>query len=260
MPASDDLQKRILVVEDEGLIAADLERRIARLGYPSPAIAQSGEEALQCARSTPLDLVLMDIRLKGELDGVATAAALRSELQVPVVYVTAHADQETIERAKFTEPLGYILKPVSDDDLRSAIQTAIYKAGMERRLRTGAAWLATTLRSVGEGILATDSDGEVAFMNPGAERLTGWSGGQAKGQELMDVLRLYDEDTGRPAKNPVFDLAERESRSYTLVSQLGARTPVEVECFENSAADEVLGSIVTLRDIGRRRDREARLL
>jgi two-component system cell cycle sensor histidine kinase/response regulator CckA len=157
MQASENFQKQILVVEDEGLIAADLERRIARLGYPKPAIAQSGEEALTLARATRFDLVLMDIRLKGDMDGIATAAELRSKLRMPVVYVTAHADEETIERAKFTEPLGYLLKPISDGDLRSVIQTAIYKAEMERRLRAGAAWLATTLRSVGEGIVGTDS-------------------------------------------------------------------------------------------------------
>lgn len=260
MQASEEFQKRILVVEDEGLIAADLERRIARLGYPPPEIAQAGEEALERARTTRFDLVLMDIRLKGEMDGVATAAALRTELRTPVVYVTAHADQETIERAKFTEPLGYLLKPISDGDLRSVIQTAIYKASMERRLRTGAAWLATTLRSVGDGLVATNSDGEVAFLNPAAERLTGWPGSDAMGHGLMEVLRLYNEATGEPAANPVSELAALEPRCYALVSKMGVRTPVEVECFENRAEDEVLGSIVTLRDIGRRREIEARLL
>jgi PAS domain S-box-containing protein len=265
MQASADLQKsefqkNILVVEDEGLIAADLVRRIERLGYPAPSVAHSGEEALQLARSARFDLVLMDIRLKGAMDGIATAAELRGKLRTPVVYVTAHADQETVERAKFTEPLGYLLKPISDGDLRSVIQTAIYKATMERRLRTGAAWLATTLRSVGEGIVATNSDGEVAFMNPGAERLTGWRDEDAKGRPLMEVLRLYDETSGQPARNPVFDLVERENNAYMLLSQLGARTMVEVECFENRAADEVLGSILTVRDIGRRREMEARLL
>jgi PAS domain S-box-containing protein len=260
MQASEELQKRILVVEDEGLIAADLARRIERLGYPAPSVAHSGEEALQSAKSTVFDLVLMDIRLKGEMDGVAVAAELRSKLRTPVVYVTAHADQETVERAKFTEPLGYLLKPISDGDLRSVIQTAIYKAAMERRLRTGAAWLATTLRSVGDGIVATDSDGNVAFMNPCAERLTGWQDDQVRGRQLMDVLRLHEETTDLPVKNPVFELAERESRTYILVSVFGARTLVEVECFENRAAEEVLGSVVTVRDIGRRRETEARLL
>jgi hypothetical protein len=260
MKASEDLQKRILIVEDESLIAADLARRIARLGYPPPAIAPSGEEALARARATRFDLVLMDVRLRGEMDGVAAAAALQSEMRTPVVFVTAHADEETIERAKFTEPLGYLLKPVSDADLRIVIRNAIHKATMERRLLTGAAWLATTLRSVGDGIVATDSDGQVAFLNPAAERLTGWPDGEAQGHGLMDVLRLYDEVTGQLASNPVFELAERETRTYTLVSQAGARTQVEVECFENRAADEVLGSVLTVRDIARRREIEAQLL
>lgn len=260
MQTTEDFQKLILVVEDEGLIAADIQRRIERLGYPIPAIARSGEEALQCARSTPFDLVLMDIRLKGEMDGVATAQALKSELQTPVVYITAHADQETIDRAKLTEPLGYILKPISDGDLRSVVQTSIYKAAMDRRLRNGEAWLATTLRSVGEGIVATNCDGEVVFMNPCAERLTGWARAEAQGRLLMEVAGLFEESTNQPAKNPVFDLAEGEGRSYTLVSKLGARTAVEVECFENRSADEVLGSIVAMRDISSRREMEDRLV
>jgi PAS domain S-box-containing protein len=260
MQASEDFKKRILVVENEGQIADDLRRRIERMGYPPPSLARSGEEALQAARSTPFDLALVDIRLKGEMDGVATAAALRFESRAPVVYLTAHADQETIERAKLTEPLGCIPQPISDDDLRCVIETAIYKAAMERRLRTAAAWLATTMRSVGEGIVATDSDGEVVFVNPCAERLTGWLGGRAHGRQLMDVLRLYEESTDRPAGNPVFDLGEGESRSFSLISQTGARALVEVECFENRSDEQVLGSIVVLREIGHRRENDRRLL
>ena len=105
------------------------------------------------------------------------------------------------------------MKPVSDADLRIVIQNAIHKATMERRLLTGAAWLATTLRSVGDGIVATDSDGQMAFLNPAAERLTGWPDGEAQGHGLMDVLRLYDEVTGQLARNPVFELAARETRT-----------------------------------------------
>ena len=114
MQLIEDRNKNILIVEDEGLIAADVQNKLKRLGYSVPAIAQSGVEALRCARSTPFNLVLMDIRLKGNMDGIATAQALKTEFDIPVVYMTAHADQETIGRAKLTEPFGYILKPITE--------------------------------------------------------------------------------------------------------------------------------------------------
>src|ERR1017187_7651536 len=106
MQAAQEAKKQILVVEDEGLIAADIQRRLQRLGYAVPAIAHSGEEALRYARSTPFDLVLMDIRLNGEMDGIAAAAALKAEFETPVVYMTAHSDQDTVNRASLTEPFG----------------------------------------------------------------------------------------------------------------------------------------------------------
>ena len=206
MQLNEGLTKHILIVEDEGLIAADVQKKLVRLGYPIPAIAQSGVEALRCARSTPFDLALMDIRLKGDMDGIATAQALKTEFEIPVVYMTAHSDPETIGRAKLTEPLGYLLKPITDGDLRSVVQISLYRHQMERRLRTSEAWLSTTLRSVGDGIMATDTAGEIVFMNPVAEKLTGWSGHDAQGRVLMDVLAIFEESTDQPAKNPIFDL------------------------------------------------------
>jgi two-component system cell cycle sensor histidine kinase/response regulator CckA len=261
MQSIENSNKRILIVEDEGLIAADVQKKLERLGYPLPAIAHSGVEALRCARSTPFDLVLMDIRLKGDMDGIATAQALKTEFETPVIYMTAHADQETIGRAKFTEPLGYILKPVTDGDLRSVVQISLYRHEMERRVRTSEAWLSTTLRSVGDGILATDTAGEIVFMNPVAEKLTGWSGIDAQGRLVMDVLALVDEFSGQPARNPIYDLLPRESRIYHVIPRRGAGAVVEIECFENrTPADEVLGAIVVLRDITSRRLMEDRLV
>ncbi|PWU01129.1 MAG: hybrid sensor histidine kinase/response regulator [Terriglobia bacterium] len=260
MHTAEEVKKQILVVEDEGLIAADIRRRLERLGYSVPAIARSGEEAIECARSTPFDLVLMDIRLKGDMDGIAAAQTLKSELETPVVYMTAHSDQDTLDRAKVTEPFGYILKPVGDGDLRSAVQISLYKAEMERRLRTSEAWLSTTLRSVGDAIVATNTDGEIVFLNAVAEELTGWSSNDAHGCLLMDVLGLFEESTRLPAKNPVFDLFAGENRIYTLVSKAGKRTPVEIGCFENRAGDEVWGAVLVVRDITARRDMEGRLM
>ena len=253
-------RKQILVVEDEGLIADDIQRRLERLGYAVPAIASSGEEALRFARNTAFDLVLMDIRLQGEMDGIATARALKDVLQTPVVYLTAHADADTVSRATLTEPLGYILKPVSDLNLRSTVQIALYKHEMEQRVRAGEAWLSTTLRSVGEGIVATNAAGEMVFVNAVAERLTGWTGAEAIGRPLMDVLHLNEESGGRAAGNPVLDLLPDERRSYLLISKTGTSTPVEVSYSENRSERERLGSVLMVRDLRARREMEARLI
>jgi two-component system cell cycle sensor histidine kinase/response regulator CckA len=255
-----ELRKQILLVEDEGLIAADIQKRLERLGYSVPAIARSGEEALRCARSTSFDLVLMDIRLKGDMDGIATAQALKDELKTPVVYITAHSDPETLNRAQLTEPFGYILKPIGDGNLRSVVQISLHKAEMERRLRTSEAWLSTTLRSMGEGVIATNTNGEIVFMNPVADRITGWPGGTADGRLLMEVLGLFEESAPEPARNPIFDLLPGENRAYTLVSRTGFKTPVEIGCFENRSLDEVLGSILVVRDISSRKEMESRLM
>lgn len=260
MQFTDDLKRQILIVEDEGLIAADIQRRLQRLGYAVPSIARTGEEALQIVKSGPFDLVLMDIRLKGEMDGIATAEALRTRCEAPVVYITAHADQETIHRAKLTEPFGYVLKPIGDGDLRSAVEIALYKHEMERRLRNSEAWLSTTLRSIGDGVVATNTIGEIVFINPVAEQMTGWAACEAHGMLLMDVVGLYEDTASRPARNPTFDLLAGETREYTLIARTGTKTAVEVGCFENHSADDVLGTIIVMRDVSSRREIEQRLV
>jgi len=258
--ASEQNRKQILIVEDEGLIVADVQRRPEKLGYRVPAIAESGAEAIECARSTPFDLVLMDIRIKGDLDGIATAEVLRNEMKMPVVYMTAHSDQDTISRATLTEPFGFVVKPIADSNLRSAVQIAIYKSDMERRVRTSEAWLSTTLNSVGDAILATNSAGRIVFMNPVAEQLTGWTGSDARARLLMEVLGLLEERTATPAKNPITDLHPGEIRTYALVYKTGISIPVEIGCFQHKAQDEVLGAILVVRNISTRRELENRLI
>ncbi len=118
---------QVLVVEDASIIAKDIQDMLRRLGYAVSAVASSGEEAVQKAAETHPDLVLMDIVLKGDMDGVEAAQQIRDRFHIPVVYLTAYADEDTLQRAKITEPFGLILKPFEERELHAAIEMALYK-------------------------------------------------------------------------------------------------------------------------------------
>jgi signal transduction histidine kinase/AmiR/NasT family two-component response regulator len=119
--------KTVLIVEDESIVALDLKQRLQSLGYKVVAIASSGEEAIEQAANNQPDLVLMDIKLKGELDGVEAAQVIRARQGLPVIFLTAYADAETLDRAKHTRPYGYLIKPFEDKDLRTTVEIALYR-------------------------------------------------------------------------------------------------------------------------------------
>jgi len=129
------IQPTILIVEDEAIIAADLAGKLQQLGYTVAAVTASGEEAVDFARAQPLDLVLMDIRLAGAMDGVTAAEIIRKECRRPVIYLTAHSDKTTLGRAKLTEAFGYILKPFETRELQTHIEMALYKHQAETALQ-----------------------------------------------------------------------------------------------------------------------------
>ena len=168
---------QILVVEDEGIVAEEIRSRLESLKYKIPAVAFSGEEAIEKAEEIHPDLVLMDIKLKGSMDGVTAAEQIRARFSIPVVFVTAYADEETLRRAKMTEPYGYIMKPFKEEELHINIEVALYKHSIDRTIRNSLQSLATMLRSMSEAMIAADTEGRVMFMNPLAEAMTGWRQG-----------------------------------------------------------------------------------
>ncbi len=120
-------QTRILVVEDEGVVAKDLQSRLRKLGYDVPKTVQTGEEAVEATRELRPELILMDVRLKGNMDGVEASAKIMELYRTPVIFLTAYADDGTLGRAKQTEPYGFILKPFNERELHTAIQVALHK-------------------------------------------------------------------------------------------------------------------------------------
>jgi signal transduction histidine kinase len=143
---------RILVVEDERIVARDLASALTELGYCVPETVSTGEEAIARVADLQPDLVLMDIRLPGAIDGVRAASLLRDRHGVPVIFLTAHSDDETLCRAMQTEPVGYLVKPFSPPQLRCAIEIALHRREINARLRERQQWLAAKLRCVGDAI------------------------------------------------------------------------------------------------------------
>ncbi|NJD55140.1 MAG: response regulator, partial [Nitrospirae bacterium] len=128
-------KNKILIVEDEAIIARDLQKRLENQGYIVTSAVATGEDAIQRAGAESPNLILMDIVLLGDLDGIDAAGQIRKLYDIPVVYLTAYADERILERAKVTEPYGYILKPFDDRELRSIIEMALYKYSAERQVR-----------------------------------------------------------------------------------------------------------------------------
>jgi two-component system, cell cycle sensor histidine kinase and response regulator CckA len=256
--------KTILVVEDERIVARDIQRSLLDLGYSVPVTAASADQAIQQATEHCPDLVLMDIRIKGRRDGIETASILRERFDVPIVYLTAFADEATLERAKATEPFGYLLKPVRASELRSTVEIALFKHEMEKRLRERERWLATTMRSIGDAIISTDASGRVNYMNPIAETLTGWKMEQAHGRPADEILRLVEDDRSRtPISNPL-QMALDERRSLRVDGIL-VRGEGQDRFISDSTAPivgengVVVGAVMVFRDVGERRQFQRQL-
>jgi PAS domain S-box-containing protein len=194
---------QIMVVEDEGIVAWNLAQRLQGMGHTVPVVVASGAEAIDHAAAIRPDLVLMDIHLRGDMDGIEAAAQIRAQENIPIIFLTAFADEPTLQRAKLTEPFGYVLKPFEERELQVAIEMALYKHRMERKLKEREQWLSTTLTSIGEAVLVTDTESRVTFMNPAAEKLTGWRKEDALGRAITDVCLLNDTATHAAVENPV---------------------------------------------------------
>jgi PAS domain S-box-containing protein len=235
-------QTSILVVEDEHIVARDIASRLHKRGYVVAGIASTATEAIEQAGRTHPDLVLMDIMLRGDVDGITAADQIRDLHDTPVVYLTAYADEHTLQRAKVTDAFGYILKPFEERELCITIEMALYKHRMEARLRESERWLATTLRSIGDGIIAADTSGSITFLNPVAEQITGWLSAEALQHQLAEVFNTAFDDVGPGPPATV------------LVSKSGKRIPIE----ESAAPIKddrgvITGMVVVFRDVTEQR-------
>jgi diguanylate cyclase (GGDEF)-like protein/PAS domain S-box-containing protein len=213
----------LLVVEDESVVAMDLEGELHDMGYQVCGCVDNGRDAVSRARTDRPDLILMDIVLKGDMDGIAAAALIAAELQIPVLFLTAYSDDQTVERAAGAWPYGYLTKPFQSRELRAVIEVALRKAAVERVVRTSERWLASVLRGVGDAVIATDAVGTVGLMNPAAAALLGDD--RLQGRLAAEVVRLEDTAGGSLPLAPSDCIAR--TGTATLVVHDGKRIPVD---------------------------------
>jgi len=184
---------RILIVEDEKITAMEISHHVQSLGYEPLGPVASGEEAVATVCDFCPDAILMDIVLKGPMDGIQAATTILSKYHCPVVYITAHSDQSTLDRAKLSKPFGYIIKPISERELHIAIEIALYNHEMEERLKESKVWLRTTLNSIDEAIIALDTRGVVTLINPVAQAFLGWPEADALGTSALEVFKIISD-------------------------------------------------------------------
>ncbi|MFN8608053.1 MAG: response regulator [Vulcanimicrobiota bacterium] len=260
-----NLPTRILIVEDERVIAKGIERCLERLGYSLTGSVGSGEQAIARAQEDPPDLILLDINLGKGMDGVDTALKLREFLDVPIVFLTAHSDEATLERAKLAQPSGFVLKPYDDKDLRTAIEIGRFRYQAEREVLISQRWLGSTLASIGDGVIATDIEQQVCLMNTVAEQITGWTMEQALGRPIAEILPLYRDQSGEPVENPVCQCLREAAIAHlplgvNFLHRNGSLIPIEDSASPIRGQDgQICGAILVFRDVSLRRKLELEL-
>lgn len=257
--------EKIMIVEDDGIIAKHLEKTLANLGYSIAATFSSGEEVIQSIDLLDPDLILMDINLSGELDGIQTAEKITESLDVPIVYLTAYADQDTLRRAKITDPFGYILKPFEINNLQVTVELAMRKHQYERKLKESEARFRQLVESQSEGIAILDSEGRFTFVNPAAERIFGLDEGEL---EERNLLEFTGREKWKEIQEAVKKLRAGEKESFEIehVQSNERRTQVLVNLSPLLLAGKgTPGIFVIFQDITAQRkmqdsEREARML
>jgi PAS domain S-box-containing protein len=180
---------RILIVEDDGIIAARLQSILTRLGYAVAAVVASGEEAIERAAETPPDLALLDIRLAGAMDGIQAGAQIRARWGTPLIYLTAYMDDNLLQRARVTEPYGYLVKPIQDRDLRATIEIALYRHRTDRQLRESEERYRAVVSQAVESVLLFEVEtGRLLEANPAFQRLLGYAAQDIPALSVYDVL------------------------------------------------------------------------
>ncbi|TVR73021.1 MAG: GGDEF domain-containing response regulator [Spirochaetaceae bacterium] len=246
-------ERRVLIVEDEKIIALDLQRRLEKFGYRVVALCATAEEAVEAALEYLPDIILMDIMLGGERDGVDAAIEIKQKKNIPIVFLTAYADDKTVDRAKRAEPVGYVLKPFKERELQTTIDIALYKADVDRKLQEQEQLFETIFDTMNDGLIAVDLEQNVKFLNPVAATLIGTSGESAVNTPLNGLFSIFDDHSELAAAIP-FSAVIKGSNTFKfenvfLQTEQGGRVHISGTISPIKTEFGVEGALVTFRDV-----------
>jgi PAS domain S-box-containing protein len=254
----------ILIVEDEPIVAKDLQQTLREMNYDAFAIAPSAEEAIKRAAERCPDIVLMDIRIKGARDGIETAKIFREQFGVSVIYLTAHADEATIQRAAETAPYGYLLKPIKSAELRSAIEVAVFRQQMEKCAYDRERGFRVALNSVTDAVVTVDLAGKVTYLNAAAESLIGAKAESAVGRSADELLQLTNQATSVGDATPLGAALRLKKPTDTTQAKLRNVSTGDEHSINESAAPivesgQLFGAVMVFRDIGEKKRMQQQL-
>ncbi|UCH96519.1 MAG: response regulator [Candidatus Aminicenantes bacterium] len=252
---------KVMVAEDELIVARNIENQLRKLGYEVTAVVDSGEAVVARAAEAQPHLVLMDIKLAGQMDGVEAAQKIYDQLHIPVVYLTAYADDETLQRAKVTTPYGYIIKPFEPRKLHTTIEIALYKHTMEKKLQESELRFRTLASSSPVGIFQTDINGDCIYVNERWCEIAGILPGQALGDGWVKALYPEDRSAISDAWNQMVHSGDKFTREFRFQTPAGKITWVYGHAAPlKSESGEKMGYIGTITDITLRKKLEDQLL
>ncbi|MEH1866401.1 MAG: diguanylate cyclase [Nostoc sp.] len=258
--------RKILVVEDEKIIASNIRKSLQKLGYSVSETTKSGEEAIKKVAETHPHLVLIDVCLAGEIDGVNVADIIQNHFHVPVVYLTEYSEYKTLYDKQLSEPFSYIVKPFIESDLHFAIEMALYKHQSKKILYEEKQRLAAIINSMSSAVIVTYANGCIQMMNPTAELITGWKESEAFGKDLVEVIKLVDKDVGEKIENLAADVIKTgEILDFPENCILITKDGKEIAIGDKVAPirdrnGNITGAVLVFQDITKRKQTEAQLI
>ena len=276
--------EQILIVEDESLIALELEEILVLDGYQVVGIVSSGNKAVHMAGSLMPDLILMDIRLKGTIDGIKAAQEIKKSHNIPVIFLSALSDKNSLERATLAEPYGYIVKPFQEKSLLATIQMVLYKSNKIREIEKREEWFSSVFNDLGESVILCNSSDNVLFINLSAEKLLKLKEEEVRGKTLDEFITLYHTLTKKifkvPDQKEFINYSPIRLEDIILLKPNGTEIPVDLSVTpvrfdlagsglsgntraglypDKSLPEAKMGKLLMLRDIENRKKKNEKI-